>query len=76
MLIVQFMTATEYARLSKMGVKQVKARMDKGEIPEVLHMRDGGTRYVDCVNLTDRMLRGELVFSDLSANDDGGDAHA
>ncbi|EGU42961.1 hypothetical protein VII00023_02884 [Vibrio ichthyoenteri ATCC 700023] len=66
MLIVQFMTAAEYSRISKMGVKQIKARMDLGEIPEVTNLRHGSVRYVDCVNLTDRMLRGELVFSDLS----------
>ncbi|RZP89607.1 hypothetical protein [Vibrio vulnificus] len=66
MLIVQFMAATEYARLSKMGVKQIKERMDLGEIPEVKHMRKGGTRYVNCVQLTERMLTGGVVFSDLS----------
>ncbi|WP_394126958.1 hypothetical protein [Vibrio hepatarius] len=66
MLTVQFMAATEYARVSKMGIKQLKKRMDIGEIPEVIHMREGGSRYVDCVRLVERQLRGELVFSDLS----------
>ncbi|HDY8229152.1 TPA: hypothetical protein RQL15_003715 [Vibrio vulnificus] len=70
MLMVTFMTATEYARLSKMGVKQLKKRMDLGEIPEVLHMREGGTRYVDCVRLAERQLRNELVFSDLSVEEE------
>ncbi|MFZ3515066.1 hypothetical protein LC147_18415 [Vibrio harveyi] len=63
---VQYMKVTLYSRKSGMGVKQIKKRMDIGEIPEVIHLREGGDRYVDCVRLEERQLRGELVFSDLS----------
>ncbi|KXF81214.1 hypothetical protein [Enterovibrio coralii] len=66
MFVIPFMTAAEFARLSKMGVKQIKARMDIGEIPEIANLREGGVRYVDCITLADRLLRGEVVFSDLS----------
>ncbi|GAL25003.1 hypothetical protein JCM19239_5830 [Vibrio variabilis] len=63
---VQYMKVTLYSKKSGMGVKQIKARMDIGEIPEVLHLREGGDRYVDCVRLEERLLLGELEFSDLS----------
>ena len=63
---VQFMKVTLYSKKSGMGVKQIKLRMDIGEIPEIRTMRDGADRYVDCVRLEERQLLGELVFSDLS----------
>lgn len=66
---VQFMKVTLFAKKSGMGVKQVKARMDIGEIPEVIHLRSGGDRYVDCTRLEERQLNGELVFSDLSTDE-------
>jgi len=66
MLNVPFMAVTHFARMSKMGVKQVKARMDVGEIPEVLNMKDNATRYVDLVELVHRMESGQFELSDLS----------
>ncbi|WP_234494836.1 hypothetical protein [Vibrio maritimus] len=63
---VQYMKVTLYSRKSGMGVKQIKARMDIGEIPEVIHLREGGDRYINCTELEKRLERGEVVFSDLS----------
>ncbi len=39
MLNVPFMSVTHFSRLTRMGVKQIKARMDIGEIPEVLQRK-------------------------------------
>lgn len=65
MLIVPFMAVPQFSRLTKMGVKQIKARMDAGEIPEVKQHKKGATRYVDLVELHERMNKGDLEFSNL-----------
>ena len=66
MLVVPFMSVTEFARWTKMGVRQVKKRMDIGEIPEVITGKVNSTRYVDLVALVRLMEAGDFVLSDLS----------
>jgi len=69
MLNVPFMSVTHFSRLTNMGVKQIKARMDIGEIPEVLQRKENATRYVDLVELVHRMEAGQFEFSDLTAKE-------
>lgn len=66
MLIVPFMSVPQFSRLSKMGTKQIKARMDIGEIPEVRQRKENATRYVDLVELVERMRAGQFELSDLT----------
>ncbi|WP_299138140.1 hypothetical protein [uncultured Vibrio sp.] len=65
MLIVPFMSVPQFSRLTKMGVKQIKARMDAGEIPEVKQRKERATRYVDLVTLAKLINEGKLEFSNL-----------
>ena len=73
MLFVPFMTTTQFAKLTKMGDRQVRDRMNIGDIPEVLHERKNATRYVDLVELIRRMGQGQFELSNLSGSEFGGD---
>ena len=66
MLVVPFMSVAEFARHTKMGVRQIKKRMDIGEIPEVITGKVNSTRYVDLVALVRSMEAGNFVLSDMS----------
>ena len=66
MLMVPFMSVAEFARHTKMGVRQIKKRMDIGEIPEVMTGKAKSTRYVDLVALVHLMDSGDFVLSDMS----------
>lgn len=61
-----FVSVSLFSEITGMGTKQIRQRMDTGEIPEVTQMKKGATRFVDMVELYARMTSGAFVLTDLA----------
>ncbi len=61
-----YLSAPEFAKMHKIGVDQVYARLDCGDFPEVDKECEAGKRYVNLVLLADWLRDGRVTLSDLN----------
>ena len=61
-----FMSVPLFAKYHGMSVHQVLARLNNHDLPEIDKEGDTGKRYVDMVELYERMEAGQFKLSDLT----------
>ncbi|WP_283131593.1 hypothetical protein [Enterovibrio norvegicus] len=61
-----FMSVPLFARTHGMSERQVLDRLDNLDLPEIPKAISGGKRYVDLVELAERMKADQFCLSDLS----------